>query len=465
MSRNGVRTSGFSAIGSDFLLKAADGQDLYIAGYASVDMVDKQGDRIPSSALTKAFEKFMDNKAFRNVQLAHSGIQVGEVVPSYTDSEGRMWKSEVDEHGLFVVCRIRDDIQKAREVQKQVRNGELRAFSIGGQALFRVSKTTPEHGSHREITDLELHEITLCKKGINPEARYTILKMDDETGSSNMSNEALEEIRDGLSRVLKHIDENDVAKAEDKGMPKSYKEEKGMPKEEKQMKEMKEEKEEKMLGKGEQDALAYIDTLEKFAHESGVDLDGLRSHFGLEKAYLQEGSGGYSHRGQGDEIGSGEDAAEPTYPALPAASGNNYVIKQPGSMQMNAATGNENVIKGGLNLTPDSLERGYRAYAAIRDEEAVKSLVQKEWAERYEAETANALALQKENDYGGQIAELKKQIESLSLENSDLQKSATPTPSTTSVRVPTHEEFSAMGNGLEGWKMAEDLGRRALRGE
>ncbi len=370
MSRNGARTSGFSAIGSDFLLKAADGNDLFIAGYASVDMVDKQGDRIPSSALTKAFENFMDNKAFRNVQLAHSGIQVGEVVPSYTDSENRIWKSEVDEHGLFVVCRIRDDIQKAREVQKQVRNGELRAFSIGGQALFRVSKTTPEHGSHREITDLELHEITLCKKGINPEARYTILKMDDETGSNNMSNQALEEIRDGLSRVLKHIDENDVTKADEKGMPKSYKEEKGMTAEE-------EEEETTDAKKSQDDALAYIDTLEKFAHESGIDLDGLRSHFGLEKAYLQEGSGGYSHRGQGDEVGSGEGASEPTYPALPAASGNNYVIKQPGSMQMNAPSGNQNVIKGGLNLTTDSLERGYRAYAAIRDEEAVKTLVQK----------------------------------------------------------------------------------------
>ena len=159
-----IRTSGFSAVGSDFILKAADGNDLFIAGYASVDMVDKQGDRIPANALSKAFDKFMGNKAFRNVQLAHSGIQVGEVVDNYTDSEGRVWKSEVDEHGLFVVCRIRDDIQKAREVQKQVRSGELKAFSIGGQALFRVTKTTPEHGTHREITDLELHEITLCKK-------------------------------------------------------------------------------------------------------------------------------------------------------------------------------------------------------------------------------------------------------------------------------------------------------------
>ena len=38
-----IRTSGFSAVGSDFILKAADGSDLFIAGYA-MDMADKQGD-------------------------------------------------------------------------------------------------------------------------------------------------------------------------------------------------------------------------------------------------------------------------------------------------------------------------------------------------------------------------------------------------------------------------------------
>ena len=121
-------TVGWSAFGADFILKQDIGDDLFVAGYASVDMVDKQGDRIPANALKKAFGKFMDNAAFRNVQLAHSGIQVGEVVPSFTDSQGRVWKSEVDDHGLFVVCRIRNDIQKAREVQKQVRDGDLRAF-------------------------------------------------------------------------------------------------------------------------------------------------------------------------------------------------------------------------------------------------------------------------------------------------------------------------------------------------
>lgn len=440
----------WSAEGSDFLLKSsASNGELYVAGYASVDMVDKQGDRIPVDALKKAFGQFMGNKAFRNVQLAHSGIQVGEVVDSHTDSQGRLWKSEVDNHGLFVVCKIRNDIQKAREVQKQIRNGDLRAFSIGGQALFRVSKTTPELGSHREITDLELHEITLCKKGINPESTYTILKMQ---GDDDMTNsEMLKEIKDGLNNVLSELT---------KGDDKEEKEEKAYKGE---MKEMKEEKE---MKKGEEDALAYIETLEKFAHDSGVDLNAVRDHFGLEKAYmLEQGQGGYSHRGQGDEIGSGEDATEPAYPALPSPSGNQYVIKSPSvpSMGMNAPSGNANVIK---QLTPETLEKGYRTYAALRDEEALKGLVEKEWKQRYDAETQEALEVRKANDVGLQLNALRNEIASLKSNPTDISKSDnTPSMPSTQIRVPTHEEFAQMGSDLEGWRAAEALAQRALRGE
>jgi len=430
----------WSAVGSDFILKSQVGGDLYIAGYASVDMVDKQGDRIPADALKKAFERFMDNKAFRNVQLAHSGIQVGEVVADHSDSQGRIWKSEVDEHGLFVVCKIRSDIQKAREVQNQIRDGDLRAFSIGGQALFRVSKHTPSHGSHREITELELHEVTLCKKGINPEARYTILKMDEEIQEVNKmtESEALSEIRDGLSRVLKHMDkpETKTEKSGDK-------------------------------------AVAYIDTLEKFAHEQGIDLDKLRGHYGLAKAYLPgvDGSSGHTHRGQGDAEGSGESASEPTYPSLSAPGGNKYVIKQPGvsNMAYNKPSGNKNVIKSRRRktapageITAAGLEKGYRAYANLRDEESLKGLVKNEWQGRYDKETNRALELQKANDYSGQIANLQNEISNLQTTNSEIQKSAVVQP--TDIRVPTHEEYAAMGTDLDGWKAVEDLARRSVRG-
>ena len=148
------------------------GDDLVVAGYASVEMVDKQGDLITRSALKDAFGKFMNADGFRNVQLAHSNIQVGTVIPSYTDTSGRMWKSEVDDTGMFVVIKLRGDIEKAREVASEIRKGNLRSFSIGGQAFERVNKSDQTRGDYREIRRMELHEVTICEKGINPKRNF-----------------------------------------------------------------------------------------------------------------------------------------------------------------------------------------------------------------------------------------------------------------------------------------------------
>ena len=192
-----------SSAHSPLLLKGI-GDDLICAGYASVEMVDKQGDLITTGALNGAFRKFMENAGCRNVQLAHSNIQVGEVIPEYTDSSGRMWKSEVDDSGMFVVIRLRNDIEKAREVAAEIRKGNLKSFSIGGQAFERVSKSDKERGSYREISRMELHEVTICEKGINPEAQFRILKQETE---SMTENDVVTQLHDVMERLSKRLDE------------------------------------------------------------------------------------------------------------------------------------------------------------------------------------------------------------------------------------------------------------------
>ena len=188
--------------------------DLIIAGYASVEMVDKQGDLITRGALKDAFGNFMKADGFRNVQLAHSNIQVGEVIKAYTDSEGRLWKSGVDDAGMFVVIKLRDDIEKAREVANEIRKGNLTGFSIGGQAFKRINKSDAKHGNYTEISKLELHEVTICEKGINPEASFRILKED-----TTMTNEvdALGELASVIDRLSKQLDDMDK-EDEQKGM-------------------------------------------------------------------------------------------------------------------------------------------------------------------------------------------------------------------------------------------------------
>ena len=195
-------------------------EELMIGGYASIEIVDKQNDLITLKALQHAVKKYMEKPKFRNVMTNHSNVQVGEVVESYRDKTGRLWKTEVDDVGFFVVIKLRDDIEKAKEINRGIRKGSLRSFSIGGQAIQKVKKTHEELGQYNEISKLELHEVTICEKGINPEARFDILKQDKtktKKGSEKMSKleKALEELDTLLEEVntLRKEDETEELEA------------------------------------------------------------------------------------------------------------------------------------------------------------------------------------------------------------------------------------------------------------
>jgi len=192
-------------------------EELMIGGYASIEIVDKQNDLITLKALQHAVKKYMEEPKFRNVMTNHSNVQVGEVVESYRDKTGRLWKTEVDDVGFFVVIKLRDDIEKAKEINRGIRKGSLRSFSIGGQAIQKVKKNHEELGQYNEISKLELHEVTICEKGINPEARFDILKQDKtktKKGSEKMSKleKALEELDTLLEEVntLRKEDETEL---------------------------------------------------------------------------------------------------------------------------------------------------------------------------------------------------------------------------------------------------------------
>ena len=206
---------------SDFrILKSQD--DLMIGGYASIEIVDKQNDLITLKALKEAVNKYMENPKFRNVMTNHSNVQVGEVVKSYRDKSGKLYKTEVDDVGFFVVIKLRDDIEKAKEINRGIRKGSLRSFSIGGQALEKVKKTHQELGQYNEISKLELHEVTICEKGINPEARFDILKQDKKTKKvKNMTKiekalAELDALMDEVNMLRKEEEEEQMDMPEDK---------------------------------------------------------------------------------------------------------------------------------------------------------------------------------------------------------------------------------------------------------
>jgi HK97 family phage prohead protease len=256
------------------ILKSND--DLMIGGYASIEIVDKQNDLITLKALQESVKKFMGDSKFRNVMTNHSNVQVGEVVDSYRDKTGKLWKSEVDDVGFFVVIKLRDDIEKAKEVGRNIRKGSLRSFSIGGQALQKVKKSHNELGEYNEISKLELHEVTICEKGINPEAKFDILKQD--IGSEKMS-EKLEKALSELDTLLEEVNMLRKEEEEDENMMEraSMSETAEMADEEEDM-EMADDEEESMEENAEYSSYeeadkAYLRTLDGAGNQIGEPAD------------------------------------------------------------------------------------------------------------------------------------------------------------------------------------------------
>ena len=458
------------------LLKSSN--DLIVAGYASVELVDKQGDMITRKALKEAFKKYMEEPKYRNVQLAHSNIQVGEVIPSYTDSEGRLWKSEVDDAGMFVVVNLRTDIEKAREVAAEIRKGSLRGFSIGGQAFKRVRKSDAKHGDYQEISKLELHEITICEKGINPEATFRILKEDKENNKvKKMTDDVMEQMTDVLSRLegrLDSMEKGEIPKGLKEHMDrKDNKDNKMDEKMEGKMDkgvhamdddENKDKKDDKKKSDEYSDVITseYLDWMENTLKGAGVDIAGAREHFDdLAKANLGSTP---------ESIGDGANYFAGQAPGRVQEGGNpstNAVGK------LNSGKGKEGAVEKSEFLVPSDvdgsqIENAYEVYKAAKREEEFRATLEKQFEGRYnqemtqEYQQAEAAAF----DARGPLAEIQKAISSLSerIDNIGSDEGVTLQKSvgvpTSDVVVPSTPDMANMS-----WEEVHQLAGSVFRGD
>lgn len=373
------RTNNFQILKSD---------DLMIGGYASIEIVDKQNDLITLKALNEAVKKYMENPKFRNVMTNHSNVQVGEVVESYRDKSGKLWKTEVDDVGFFVVIKLRDDIEKAKEINRGIRKGSLRSFSIGGQALQKVKKSHPELGDFNEISKLELHEVTICEKGINPEAKFDILKQEKKVEKMNKIEKALEE----LDALMKEVNM--------------------LRKEEEMERQMLEEEEEKMGGE-------YMDD-----EEESMDTDYSDSEA---KAYVS------TLDGAGVEIGEPADRVvidngNPRASDLP-------VVK----------AFNNNELET-LDLSVANIEKAYESFRQEQLEKLAYDNLQKQFEARFKAERSSRENILAKSQYDAQseIASLKEEFtllrKSLTQEKNEIIKAQQESK----VKLPTMDELAEM---------------------
>tara|TARA_Y100000401_G_C8318449_1_gene223882 strand:+ start:301 stop:1530 length:1230 start_codon:yes stop_codon:yes gene_type:complete len=348
--------------------------NLVIGGYASIEIVDKQNDLITLDALEEAVKKYMEEEKYRNVMSNHSNVQVGEVVEKYRDSNGVLHKTGVDDVGFYVVIKMRDDIEKAKEISRGIRKGTLRSFSIGGQAISKRQRKSEEFGEYNEIEKLELHEVTVCEKGINPEAKFDILKMEEKEMSEKLE-KALEELNDLMKQVnsLRKEEEEEMEKGDMSEMMDTDEDEKMMSEEEKMGGEMKMADEE--------------DDME----EKALDEDSTRDYEA------------------GEEVVSG---------------GNPVATPAP----LKVSKGLENSDFSTLDLSVENVEKAYEAFKAERLEAMAYESLNKEFSDRLEAELSvkKSAAERAEYDARNDVAALKEEFaelrKSLSAESDEIRK-------------------------------------------
>jgi hypothetical protein len=142
-----------------------DEDERLVKGWASVEVVDLQGDIVPISELKRAMYKFMDRGGM--IMYGHSNKPVGKIL---------QWDVEkypgTDVYGISFVAKIFKDYPVDDAVWEAIKRGELRGFSIGAQAkeekrLIKDANT----GQLREVGvlhDLNLMEISIVKEPANP---------------------------------------------------------------------------------------------------------------------------------------------------------------------------------------------------------------------------------------------------------------------------------------------------------
>ena len=153
--------------------KITDPNERIVAGWASVEIVDLQGDVIPVDVLERAMYKYVDRGG--HILYRHSNMPVGKILrweirehPELT----KQYKKPV--YGVWIEAKIFNNYELDNMVWNLIRQGKIKGFSIGGVGKERKAKIKNEDGSETEVdlvTEIELTEISLVEEPANPLAK------------------------------------------------------------------------------------------------------------------------------------------------------------------------------------------------------------------------------------------------------------------------------------------------------
>ena len=141
-------------------ISKVDKERRIVSGWATTDIVDKQGDIVNVEASTKAFESFRGN-----VREQHTPLAVGKVV-SFKQDKYFDKDSQNFHNGIYVDVYVS---KGAEDTWHKINEGILTGFSIGGsindsEEVYNKQLDAPV----RVIKDYDLYELSLVDNPANP---------------------------------------------------------------------------------------------------------------------------------------------------------------------------------------------------------------------------------------------------------------------------------------------------------
>ena len=130
---------------------------IYIHGYASTFLEDKDKEVIVKGAFCKSLEYYKNNK-LKLLWQHDVECPIGLVT-----------FMEEDQYGLFINAQLTQDTQKAREASALVKNKIVDSLSIG----FIPVKVRNDKDGRKHILEAKLHEVSLVTFPANKFAKVT----------------------------------------------------------------------------------------------------------------------------------------------------------------------------------------------------------------------------------------------------------------------------------------------------
>lgn len=149
-------------------------KEFIIGGIVSTSSIDLENERITHHALELIWEHIQQlDEGLRNVCVGHTSTQIGSILLKYKNR-----RSALLDEGLYLICKIRQDVPIALSTIEKIKSGELDSFSIKvgipGPLSESIKTVCDFDTCWRDLKSAYFIEVSITDSPANPDCEGTV---------------------------------------------------------------------------------------------------------------------------------------------------------------------------------------------------------------------------------------------------------------------------------------------------